>query len=412
MMHRKIFWGMTSGFRVIFLAALTMVSCREKMPWQENLEYFQQPDQIRAEIAVKMVRLKTFMEKNDLQAVLLSQVRNIYWVTAGLCRSQRVFNEEIGMASLLILKDGRRYLVSSESVAPRLMDENLRFIGYELISYPWYRENRRIDTIKQVAHIEKIGCDVACLGTVFVGHELESLRYSLTEQEIERYRWLGRETTEAVAEVCRRVQPGMGEYEIQYLMARDLRSRGILPVVLLTPVDERIFAYGEALPGGATLKKYAMIDVVGEKWGLCVAVTRFVHLGPVPKNIATMYRAAVRIMTQFQAVTIPGRTVSDILEESKSWYSNAGFEESWKEFHQGGAIGYKYREYVAYPYSSDVVQLHQAFAWNPMIQGVKAQNTFIVHGDSAETLTVSQDWPMVQVKINGNVYSQPGILVR
>jgi Xaa-Pro aminopeptidase len=389
-----------------------MVSCREKMPWQENLEYFQQPDQIRAEIAVKMDRLRAFMEKNDLQAVLLSQVRNIYWITAGLCRSQRVFNEETGIASLLILKDGRKYLVSSESVAPRLMDENLRFIGYELISFPWYRENRRLDTIKEVAHIQKIGCDVPCPGTVFMGHEFESLRYSLTEQEIERYRWLGRETTEAVAEVCRRVQPGMGEYEIQYFMARALRSRGILPVLLLTPVDERIFAYGEALPGGATLKKYAMIDVVGEKWGLCVAVTRLVYLGPIPIHIDTMYRAALRIMTQFQIATFPGRAVPDILEESKSWYSNAGFEESWKEFHQGGSIGYKYREYVVYPYSSSAVQPNQAFAWNPMIRGVKAQDTFIVHDDSTETLTVSQDWPMIQVEINGNVYFQPGILVR
>lgn len=403
---------MTSGFRLTLLAALMIVSCRDKMPWQGNLEYFQQPDQIRAEIAVKMDRLSAFMEKNDLQAVLLSQVRNIYWITAGLCRSQRVLNEETGMVSLLILKDGRRYLVSSESVAPRLMDENLRFIGYELISYPWTRENRRLDIIKEVAHIEKIGCDVSCRGTVFVGHDFESLRYSLTEQEIERYRWLGRETIEAVTEVCKEVQPGMGEYEIQYLMARALRSRGILPVVLLTPVDERIFAYGEALPGGATLKKYAMIDVLGEKWGLCAAVTRFVHLGPVPKHIDTMYRAAVHIMTQFQAATIPGRTVSDILEESKSWYSNAGFEESWKEFHQGGAIGYRHREYVAYPYSSNTIQPNQAFAWNPMIRGVKAQDTFIVHGDSTETLTVSQDWPKIQIEINGSVYSQPGILVR
>jgi hypothetical protein len=182
--------------------------------------------------------------------------------------------------------------------------------------------------------------------------------------------------------------------------------------VLLTPVDERIFAYGEALPGGATLKKYAMIDVVGEKWGLCAAVTRLVHLGPVPKNIDTMYRAAIRIMTQLQKATIPGRAVSDILEESKSWYADAGFEESWKEFHQGGTIGYKHREYVGYPYSSNVVQLKQAFAWNPLIRGVKAQDTFIVHDDSTETVSVSQDWPMIQIEINGNVYFQPDILVR
>ena len=403
---------MTRCFRFVLLTVVMTLSCQEKMPWKENLEYFQQPDQIRAEIATKIVRLNAFMERNDLEAVLLSQIRNIYWITAGLCRPQRVLNEETGIASLLILKDGRKYLVSSESVAPRLMDENLRFIGYELISFPWYQENRRIDSIREVTHVKKIGSDVPLPRTVFVGDEFESLRYSLTEQEIERYRWLGRETTEAVAEVCRKVQPGMGEYEIQYLVARALRSRGIMPVVLLTPVDERIFAYGEALPGGATLKKYAMIDVVGEKWGLCAAVTRFVHLGPVPIHIETMHRAAARIMARFQKATIPGRAVSDILEESKSWYSHVGFEENWKEFHQGGAIGYKRRDYVVYPYSLNIVQKNQAFAWNPIIRGVKAQDTIIAYKDSTETITVSQDWPMIPVEMNGSVYFQPDILVR
>ncbi len=73
------------------------------------------------------------------------------------------------------------------------------------------------------------------------------------------------------------IKPGMDEYELEAMTAIELRSRGIFPTVLLTAVDERIFKYRHALPGGAVLKDYAMINIVAEKWGMPIAVTRFVY---------------------------------------------------------------------------------------------------------------------------------------
>ena len=59
-----------------------------------------------------------------------------------------------------------------------------------------------------------------------------------------------------------------------------------------------------------------------------------------------------------------------------------------------------------------VVKENQAFAWNPTITGVKVEDTIISYKDKIEVITISDDWPMIEVSLNGKVYSQPDILIR
>ena len=75
-------------------------------------------------------------------------------------------------------------------------------------------------------------------------------------------------------------------------------------------------------------------------------------------------------------------------------YADAGFSGEADRHHQGGAIGYRSREWIAHPRSREVVTPPQAFAWNPTAPGVKVEDTVIVHADgTAEVITASPDWP-------------------
>ncbi len=94
-----------------------------------------------AEIAVKMDRLRALMAAQGLDGVLLTQVRNVWWITAGTVNNQIVLNKDVGAASLLVLKDGRRWLLCSGSEAGRMMDEGLARLGYQLLEYNWYEAN-------------------------------------------------------------------------------------------------------------------------------------------------------------------------------------------------------------------------------------------------------------------------------
>lgn len=407
---------LTNFFNILFLSIIILNCDHTRNQWKNYPSQLLSEEEVKSEIDVKMARLKTFLNEEGLTGMLLTRVRNFYWITGGAGNNQIVLNMENGSASLLIMKDGRKYLICNGSEAGRLMNESLGTLGYQLKIFNWYDSNSKTDIrahiINDLANGKKVGSDTNFPGTVLVAKKFAKLRYALTNTEIKKYRWLGKETTEAVAEVCRLIKPGMSEYELEYVTARELRSRGIFPTVLLTAVDHRIFEYRHALAGGEKLKKYAMINVVAEKWGMSMAVSRFVHFGPLPVELEKRIKACAQVNARFMAATIPGKPLIQIFEDCKKWYKEAGYKDEWKKHHQGGAIGYKAREFKIDPGVEGFVLENQAFAWNPTITGAKIEDTILAHNDGVEIVTVSKNWPMIEVELNGKIYLQPDVLIR
>ena len=411
-------------YLILFLNVIvfTLLNCTsvsddvaQKHIWKNPPAQVISPEEARAEIAEKMSRLQTFLEKEKLDGMLFTQVRNFYWITAGLANNQIVLNKDVGAASALIMKDGSKYLICNDSEGPRLMDEIMSELGYELKRFDWFEANAvkdvRGEVISQIAPKAKIGSDVPFPNTILVADKFKPLRYSLTDSEIKRYRWLGQQTADAIETVCRTLRPGMDEFEIEALTAAELRARGIMPTVLLIAVDERIYKYRHGLPAGEKLQKYAMVNVVAEKWGMPMAVTRFVHFGPLPEELKNKIQKTAEVNAKYQRATVPGKSCAEIFEECKAWYAQAGFEGEWMKHHQGGATGYDDREYVIYPGIKEVVQERQAFAWNPTITGAKVEDTIIVYKDHFEVVTDTGNWPMINVELDGKIYPQPDILV-
>lgn len=402
---------------VIAFTSFSYFSCTKPVPEKSEQKKFvlksARDFNYKMEIEEKLDRVNKFLAQNKLDGILLTQVRNVYWITAGLSNNQIVLNKDVGAASLLILKNGKKYLVCSSSEAQRMMDEALKELGYELIQYNWYEANPVKDVrgglIKQFG---KIGSDVDYPGTINIADKFKPLRYSFNDYEVIRYAYVARISTEAAAEVCMKIKPGMNEFEIETITANALRDRQIIPTVLLTAVDKRIYDYRHALPGGAVLENYAMINICAEKWGMPIAVTRFVHFGPLPDELKTKLEKTAIVNAHYQEFTKPGIPASEIFEKMKVWYKSVGYENEWMLHHQGGAIGYDDREWVIYPDIKEVVQNNQPFAWNPTITGAKVEETIIVNQNGFEVLTKSNNWPMIIVNLNGKKYPQPSILIR
>ncbi len=399
------------------LIAILFINCTEPVPEKSEQKKIvlktARDFNYKMEIEEKLDRVIKFLTENKLDGVLLTQVRNVYWITAGLANNQIVLNKDAGAASLLILKNGKKYLVCNGAEAQRMMDESLEELGYELIEFNWYETNPvldvRGDLIKQFG---KIGSDINYPGTVNIADKFKPLRYTFNDYEVIRYAYVARMSTEAVAEVCMKIKPGMNEFEIETLTANTLRDRQIIPTVLLTAVDKRIYNYRHALPGGAVLENYAMINICAEKWGMPIAVTRFVHFGPLPADLKTKLEKTAIVNAHYQEFTRPGVSASKIFEKMKEWYASVGYENEWMLHHQGGAIGYDDREWVIYPGIKEIVQNNQPFAWNPTITGAKVEETIIVNESGFEVLTKSPNWPMIVVNLNGKKYPQPSILIR
>ena len=102
-------------------------------------------------------------------------------------------------------------------------------------------------------------------------------------------------------------------------------------------------------------------------------------------------RATVRPIT----TTRPGATAAHLYGVAADAYAAAGFPGEELKHHQGGAIGYRAREWVAHPKSQETVQARQAFSWNPTIAGTKVEDTALVVDDRLEMLTTTPDWPAI-----------------
>lgn len=320
----------------------------------------------KAEVEEKVRRVRGFLEREKLGGLLLSHVRNFAWLTAG-GDSYIVLGSPSGAGSLLVLADGRRFLLSPNNESLRLMHEELADLGFELREYKWFEDkiapDRKLALLHKLAAGRPVATDLAYADLRLTEKEIAALRVPLMRGEIERLRWLGRETSAAVAEVARAVRPRMTERQMEAMTSNALLRRGIRPTVLLMGSDERIASYRHATPTDHKVRRYAMINVCGERWGLVVAVTRFVHFGALPKELARRAQAVARIDAAYLAHTVPGATADEILRAGMRAYELEGFPGDWEKHHQGGAIGYMERGWVSYP-SEMAANFHRAiYAW-------------------------------------------------
>ena len=59
-----------------------------------------------------------------------------------------------------------------------------------------------------------------------------------------------------------------------------------------------------------------------------------------------------------------------------------------------------------------MVEPHQAFAWNPSITGTKSEDTIIATPEGPEIISLSPDFPTIEVTIEGKKFRRSEILVR
>jgi len=91
-------------------------------------------------------------------------------------------------------------------------------------------------------------------------------------------------------------------------------------------------------------------------------------------------------------------------------YAKEGFPGEEHLHHQGGACGYRTRDWLAHPACEEAIRIHQAFAWNPSITGTKVEETCILLEGDLENVTASPDWPSISVSDDGRSYEMPAVL--
>jgi Xaa-Pro aminopeptidase len=361
-----------------------------------------------AELDGKHEKLVEWLRAQKLAGVLIRRNENVAWATGGAVELRVLTPSETGVASLLFTSEGKRFYFTTENEAPRLHDEEFGALDFEPVLFPWYAD----DTAAAAAKLAggPLGSDTPGAGLTPVN--LYPLRASLCETEIARYRWLGAETAAATVESLHQVEPGLSEYDLEAITASNLLRRGILPSVYLYAVDDRIYKYKHAVARGARLKQYAMLNLCARKWGLTISITRFVHFGALPPELAARFNSAAQVNAALLDATRVGVTSDELFHVAQKAYTAEGFPGEERFHHQGGTTGYCEREWLATPAGTEVVLNSQAFAWNPSIRGGKAEDTVILRDGKIEWLTATPELPVIPASVKGKEYPAAGVLVK
>jgi antitoxin VapB len=370
-------------------------------------ELHQSPEALLAEFEAKRQRLCDQMAISGVAAVQLELTENIAWLTAGRVDRRVLLPSATGIATILLLQSGDAFYLAPDNEGRRLAEEDFAGLPFAAVTAPWHA----LDLPERASWLAGDGSIVA--DTTPEGASLLfEQRASLTDTEIERYRWLGRNTAQVTASVLKSLEPGTTERTMAARIASGLRERGIEPSVLLMAVDDRILRYKHAVAQNETLERFGMLNLCSRRWGLCISITRFVHFGPMPQSLQDAFAATTEVNARLLAATKVGTNAAELFNTAADAYASFGYLGEELRHHQGGATGYNEREWLATPGGKERIVNSQAFAWNPSVAGGKVEDTVLLRDGKIEVLTSTPDLPAVSTTAGDLVVHSAGVLIR
>lgn len=368
----------------------------------------------KTEFAAKLKRIRGYLAEQKLDAVLLSSQALFAWATAG-GDNYVVTASEGGVAHFLVTRKDA-VVLTNKIEAARVWDEELAELspGVSIWHGPWYADGVIENEVLRRVGSKRWQSDTGLAGSERTGEDFVRLTYTLTAEEIARYRVLGKDCSLAMEEALEALKPGVTEYALAGEIQHALAARSVRTHLALVASDERAFLYRHPIPKSKKIKKHVMAVLCGKRGGLIVNITRMVHFAKkLPTELQRKHDACCAVDIALNVETRVGAALKDVFAAGVEEYARQGFKDEWTLHHQGGPTGYQGRSYVGRPTEARPVLLNQAFAWNPSIAGTKSEDTILAHEKGIEFISEpSKNWPIVKVERSGKSYSRAGIQLR
>lgn len=365
----------------------------------------------RADIEEKHRRVSSFLDQNGLDALILSRSDSLSWFTSGGDLGQSNVSGDTGAVFLFINRTSRAVICDNVQ-SPRVFEEELAGLGFQLKERPWHEDPIRI--LLEIAHNKKVATDGHIAGTPWPESLsiVRLLRSSLTKLERQRMRELGRTLTLAVEATCRNFRPGEKEADVAGHLAHRLLREGVVPVELRVAGDDRLGRYRQPSFKSAPIVRRATISAVGRRLGLCAAVTRIVSFGPVSNQVREAHGLASMIDATCIYFSRPGETIGGVFRRARRIFEKFEHADEWTLDYMGSIIAYAPREFPFLPESRHVLATDTALRWGPSVGATRSEDTVVIDSRGYEVVTEAQVWPKMEVVVKGFPIPRPGILER
>ena len=168
------------------------------------------------EVTTKLASLRQWMHHHNFAATVLSTQASFSWITGG--GDHKVLTAaDTGVARVVVTQAGQ-YVLTNNIEAPRLADEELGDLPFELVHDNWHEQD-------DLARLTPLASGAVASDTAWPGGSsaqadaIGRLSWSLLPPELERYRKCGALCSRALAETAREIEPGMTEHEIAARLA-------------------------------------------------------------------------------------------------------------------------------------------------------------------------------------------------
>lgn len=360
------------------------------------------------ELEKKLQRIRSLMVPQALDAVYLKRQDNFAWLTCG--GKNYVGIGEIGNCGLLVTKDSLYAITNTIEQARMVAEENLEEMGFTVHFGPWHDNGFESKEIERIIGKGSVGFDHGNAMGTNIAPALKSLRFTFTEEEIERYREIGYLASLAMEETAATIRPGDTEYETVGRLAEILHAQGMDFASAMCAADDRISNYRHPVPTMRRIERRVQLGGNIRGNGMVVCLTRFVNFGPIDPALHRQYRDNVLIDLTLMKNTVVGASYQKPLQAAKEAYAQFGYADEFEKHHQGGPIGYNPREFrLDYSHTGTIVE-NQGFCWNPSITGTKSEDTILVDSNGFSFITRPIIYPVLEVEFEGTVYHRADIL--
>ena len=377
-----------------------------------------------AEFHVKYGRLRDLIRTHGLAGLVLRSRSNVAWLGCGPAddaplsavqgsRSE-IWHQADGGVAWFVVTENAVTLVTENIELPRLTRDEFGGLPIDVLAQSWHQS----EPARAVAELVSgpVGSDTADTAldwrsgsTRLMTQEIAACRAVLTERERTRYRWLGQTATGVMSDVCHSIVPGTLEAEVVAMAHGKLRALGIAQEVDIVCSDDRLAEDRHGLYSDRRIQRLAMVVFCAHKWGLVANVTRMVAVTPPDATTLRRHEAISDMDYRLMLATRPGTPLRDVFRDAVvTGYAALGEPDAWHDHHQGGSTGYTGRDTRVTPDSEGKVEMHQAFAWNPSLAGVKSEDTFITGPDGPEVITVDRAWPTYEATGKAGILDRSG----
>lgn len=361
------------------------------------------------DFSIKLTKIMEYLSENKYSSMILTRQENFSWLSSG-GNSKVIFNDE--SFGIFVITGNDVFLIAHIMDGHRLLDEELSNINsITYIPLKWH-EKSRVEKALSIAGNNPCS-DVYIPNTDMVLNDIYDMHFPLTNNEIEKLKYLGKTTEEVFYKIALQIKPNMSDYEVEALFLYEYAKLNIQCDVCLIASDERIFNYRHPSPVGKKIGKYVLLHTVARYKGLHANVTRNLYFGnKLPSEIERPFNLVSEINANCLSNSVPGKKWIDILKMQKDILQKYGYESEWENHFPGGRTGYFVCQANLSLDKNKVLLENEPYDWFITVKGAKVEELSINENGKFNILSMNNKWATKDFRtIDNQVVKLPNILL-